>query len=71
MRTTTSSVALPLLPSLVAVMEAVPDATAVTVMRDPLPLTVATAGSLDVQLMTRSVSAVPRASSAVAVASVV
>jgi hypothetical protein len=67
----TSSEALALLPSLVAAIAAVPNATAVTVMRDPLPLTVATLASLDVQVTTRSVSAWPRESRTMAVASVV
>jgi hypothetical protein len=71
MRTTTSSAALPLRPSAAAVIAALPGATAVTATRDPLPFTVATAGLLEVHVMLRLVSALPPASSTVAVASVV
>src|SRR6478672_25505 len=52
----TVTVAVPLLPSLVAVIVAVPGATPVTT---PADVTVATAALLDVQVMTRSVTIVP------------
>jgi hypothetical protein len=53
----------PLFPSLVAVIVALPTATAVT---NPLPLTVATAEALVAQVTTRPVSAFPAESRGVA-----
>jgi len=61
----TVTVADPLCPSLAAVMPAVPALTAVTT---PVADTVATAGLLDDQLMTRPVRTLPLASLLVAVA---
>ena len=52
----TVTVAVPLLPSLVAVIVAVPGATPVTT---PADVTVATAALLDVHVMTRSVTIMP------------
>jgi hypothetical protein len=60
----TVTVAVPLFPSLVAVMVAVPAATPVT---SPLPLTVAAALLLVAQVTTRPVSAFPAESRGVAV----
>src|SRR3989442_3351673 len=60
----TVTAAVPLFPSLVAVIVAEPAATPVT---NPLPLTVAAAGLLDAQVTTRPVSAAPLASFGVAV----
>jgi hypothetical protein len=60
----TVTVAVPLCPSLVAVIVAVPAATPVT---SPLPLTVATADALVAQVTTRPVSAFPTESRGVAV----
>ncbi len=56
--------AVPLCPSLVAVIVAAPVATAVT---SPLPFTLATAPLLDCQVMTRPVNGFPLASRGVAV----
>src|SRR5437867_4437451 len=56
--------AVPLCPSLVAVIVAAPAATAVT---SPLPFTLATAPLLDCQVMTRPVNGFPLASCGVAV----
>src|SRR3989442_4279426 len=60
----TVTAAVPVFPSLVAVIVAEPAATPVT---NPLPLTVAAAGLLDAQVTTRPVSAAPLASFGVAV----
>jgi len=60
----TVTAAVPLFPSLVAVIVAEPAATPVT---NPLPVTVAAAGLLDAQVTTRPVSAAPLASFGVAV----
>src|SRR5439155_26693346 len=60
----TVTTAVPLCPSLVAVIVAEPVATAVT---SPLPFTLATAPLLDCQVMTRPVNGFPLASRGVAV----
>src|SRR5947207_3629870 len=64
----TVTTAVPLCPSLVAVIVAAPVATAVT---SPLPFTLATAPLLDCQVMTRPVNGFPLASRGVAVSCVV